>query len=257
MFAQEEGNVSPDEHPTKKRRLLSKLSPSEIARKLVSWQTVMAFADRTALRVGTQIVDPGELDELVQKMCPQHNVHHVVLCGGTDRYTGQIQKLFPGSAPLRRRICISRRHEDVVVDEEWEPWEKLTFKGLRRKGVAARVSLMIFASAKHVVGQHSESSEAPETSRQVPDMSAEGHQRRPLENGSDSPEAKKARLMSPMMAPAPDTQAPMDEMDRQVIDLASQRHGPKFVALKPETQSWLLKVHRNMVSRNWPSFADN
>ena len=90
---------------------------------------------------------------------------------------------------------------------------------------------MIFASAKHVVGQHSESSETPETSRQVPDMSAEGHQRRPLENGSDSPEAKKARLMSPMMAPAPDTQAPMDEMDRQVIDLASQRHGPKFVAL--------------------------
>ena len=59
----------------------------------------------------------------------------------------------PGSALLRERICIRRKHEDVVVDKEWEPWEKLTFKGLRRKGTPARVSLIVFACAKTMVGQ--------------------------------------------------------------------------------------------------------
>lgn len=36
------------------------------------------------------------------------------------------------------------------------------------------------------------------------------------------------------------------ETEREVIDLVSQKHGPKFHDLKSEMQSWLLKVHRNM-----------
>ena len=37
-----------------------------------------------------------------------------------------------------------------------------------------------------------------------------------------------------------------ESIDRHVIDLASQKHGPRFMMLKPETQAWLLKVHRNL-----------
>ena len=33
---------------------------------------------------------------------------------------------------------------------------------------------------------------------------------------------------------------------RQLIDLVSDKHGPKFLALKTEERSWLTKVHKNM-----------
>ena len=66
----------------------------------------------------------------------------------TDRYVGPNKTMFPGEAPLRRMVCIRRRVGGIYVDEEWEPWERLTYKGLRRKSTAARVSLTVFAQAK-------------------------------------------------------------------------------------------------------------
>jgi hypothetical protein len=56
--------------------------------------------------------------------------------------------MFPGEAPLRRMACIRTKIEDVQVDSDWEPWEKLTQKRLRRKSMPARVSLTILAQAK-------------------------------------------------------------------------------------------------------------
>ena len=34
--------------------------------------------------------------------------------------------------------------------------------------------------------------------------------------------------------------------DRESIDLASQKHGPLFLALKPEEQMWVIKLHKNL-----------
>ena len=56
--------------------------------------------------------------------------------------------MFPGDGPLRRMICIRRHTGGIHIDEEWEAWERLTYKGLRRKAVAARLSLTVFARAK-------------------------------------------------------------------------------------------------------------
>eukprot|EP00435_Cladocopium_sp_Y103_P046084 s2441_g13.t1 len=125
-----------EDHPTKKRRLSSKLSPQAIAQRFagVNWQTVMRHADQMAPRVGTMVVDSGDIIQNIAQLCPDYDIKHIVLCRGTDRYTGPNRSMPPGTAPLRKRICIRRRHEDIVVDDEWEPWEKLTFKGLRRKG---------------------------------------------------------------------------------------------------------------------------
>ena len=42
--------------------------------------------------------------------------------------------------------------------------------------------------------------------------------------------------------------------DRHAIDLASQRHGPKFLQLPSNEQSWLLKIHLTWairVVRSW------
>ena len=42
-------------------------------------------------------------------------------------------------------VCIRRRFEDVVVEPEWETWERLSYRQLRRKCVSARCNLTIFA----------------------------------------------------------------------------------------------------------------
>ena len=124
-----------EEHPTKKRRLIQKMSAQDIIQRFsqVNWQTVMTLADRVAPRVGTMVVDSGPLIEVVQQVCPNHQVKHLVLCHGTDRYVGPNETMFPGEAPLRRMACIRRKVEDVQVDPEWEPWERWTQKGRRRK----------------------------------------------------------------------------------------------------------------------------
>ena len=227
------------EHPTKKRRLRSKLSPADIALRFasVNWQTVMEMTDETAPRVGPLVLENGSLFEKVQQMCPNHRVVHLVLCRGTDRYVGPTKSIPKGVAPLRKRICIRRRHEDLDVDEEWEAWERLTFKGLRRKGVPARVSLTIFAAAK-LPDQRGTEMQASQTP-----SSADMPQAHDVPE-AELPAAKRARqdhAEEPIVNPEA-----MNNPDRTVVDLASQKHGPKFVALKPETQAWLLKVHRNL-----------
>ena len=45
-------------------------------------------------------------------------------------------------------ICIRRKVGGLYVDDEWESWERLTFKGLRRKSVAASLGLTVLAQAK-------------------------------------------------------------------------------------------------------------
>ena len=240
IYAVRSGESSHDDnaHPTKKRRVGQKLSPEEIARRFapVNWQTAMDMANQLAPRVGPRVIESGPLIQVVQKLCPDHTVVHVVLCRGTDRYMGPTKAMTPGSAPLRRRICIRRRHEDLAVDSEWEPWERLSLRALRRQGVAARVSLTVSArvpdmqpSDQSSLTQSSASAVASKT-RLVSELAG-------MENGL--PESKRFRAST---AEIDQTAA----MGPEVIDLASQKHGPKFLALDTETQNWLLKLHRHL-----------
>ena len=259
-----------EEHPTKKRRLSQKMNLEAIAQKFssINWQTVMSLADQLAPRVGTLIIDNGPLIQQVQAMCNNQTVKHVVLCRGTDRHVGPNKSMFPGEAPLRRRVCIRRKIEDVQVDTDWEPWEKLTYKGLRRKAIPARVSLTIFAQAKMLP----EDSLPSSADAAIPTMPERDHVP-PLHA---EPSAKRVRF-----ANMPDTEMPMSsnsssstppsnsslrtindnpynlhinnhsnkefpEADRNVIDLASQKHGPKFLKLDASAQAWLIKIHRNL-----------
>lgn len=145
-----------EEHPTKKRRLGGKMSPEAIAARFsqssrVSWQQAMQVADHSAPRVGTLVIDAGELIQVVQQLCPEKKIHHVVLCRGTDRYVGPNKSMLPGLAPLRRQICIRRHSTEIHVDD-WEQWERLSQKKLRRKGVPARVSMTVFAAPAQSTG---------------------------------------------------------------------------------------------------------
>ena len=112
-----------EEHPTKRRRLFNKLSPAAIEENFpdVNWQTVMEKVNRVTPRVGTKVIEHGDVIDSIQKLCPQHLIQHIVVCRGMDRYVGPCQPTQKGKAPLRRFICIRRRTEDIVIEPEWEP----------------------------------------------------------------------------------------------------------------------------------------
>jgi hypothetical protein len=172
--------------------------------------------------------------------------------------------MMKGEAPVRKMICIRRRHEDLHVEEEWEPWEKLTQKGLRRKCVPARVNLTIYAQVRpkpdtHVpqelIHARPEADEVPESKRArmtnaetTPhDPSTDNSIRGPINNlyNSDNQNNRDHDNQSNHHNTSHELSR-QQESEREVIDLVSQKHGPKFHDLKSEMQSWLLKVHRNM-----------
>ena len=139
-----------ESHPTKRRRLGEKSSPLQIALRstTVTWENVMQAADLQAPRVGPLVVDHGDLLTAIGTLCPDHVIHHVVLCRGTDRMVGPNQHMIAGEAPWRRMICIRRNFEDICLEPEWEKWERLSHRQLRRNTTPARCSLTIFARLK-------------------------------------------------------------------------------------------------------------
>ena len=231
-----------NEHPTKRRRLGTKLSPAAIEQCFpdVNWQTVMTQVDRIAPRVGTMVIDKGNLIELISKMCPAHEVKHIVLCRGMDRYVGPNCSIPKGSAPLRRMISFQRRTNELYVDEEWEPWEHLSYRGLRRKCVSSRIGLTIFATTKMPTNLGS--------------MSPSAHVSIPIREGpgdTEGPQNKKARIDLPDPSEGVGesvdlpTEVPLSK-PKESINWTSQKHGPNFLKLTSEEQSWLIKIHRNL-----------
>ena len=109
-----------ENHPSKRRRLGQKSAPLEIILRNphVSWSDVLHAGNAVAPRVGVRVVEEGLLKNAVQRLCPNHDVQHLVLCRGTDRMLGPNKSLSPGSAPFRKMACIRRRFEDVVVEDE-------------------------------------------------------------------------------------------------------------------------------------------
>ena len=144
------------------------------------------MVDNKAPRVGTMVVDNGILLENIQKLCPNHDIKHVVLCRGMDRYVGPNCSIPKGSAPLRRFIGLQRKTNELYVDEEWESWEHLSYRGLRRKCVSSRVGLTVFANTKI---PHRETPELP--SADVP------IQIRERSGDTEESKSKRARLENP------------------------------------------------------------
>ena len=160
---------------------------------------------------------------------------------------------------------------------------KLTYKGLRRKAMPARVSLTIFAQAKTLPDESGRTSAdaaipaMPERDH-VPPAFAQPSAKRircdnmpevevPISSNSSSstpPPNPSLRTSNnnpdnlndnfipdinnenPPVLPENQRVKEFPEVDRNVIDLASQKHGPKFLKLGASEQAWLIKIHRNL-----------
>ena len=157
---------------------------------------------------------------------------------------GPLKVMHPGEGALRKMICIRRRFEDVVIEPEWENWERLSYRRLRRKCTPARVSLMVFAKPRI------EYSARPENPSHLnPDdseaMTRESQKRLPSAADAESEPPAKRRTVDEENQERSVREDPKSSI-REMIDLASQKHGPRFLELKTEDQQWLLKLHKNL-----------
>lgn len=160
-----------------------------------------------------------------------------------NRHVGPCKITPKGSAPIRRFVCLTRVTNNLSVDNEWEPWERLSLRALRRACTPSRIGLTIFAAPKNHHGSVPIEADSSRPSADVPIPE-------PTQQDLTAPPWKKPRVGEEKEVTNPEfqdnsvTERPLG--DQQVIDLASQKHGPKFLELKPEEQSWLLKLHRNL-----------
>ena len=244
-----------DEHPTKRRRVSQKMNSTQIQvlTSNPSWEEIMQVVDLEAPRVGIRAITEGYPLEAVQRRCPQQVVHHLVLCRGMDRMVGPNMRITPGRAPLRRFVSIRRRFEDVVAEEQWEPWERLTARQMRRPCAPSRCGLTVFARSKFESEELKEpikrkqstddSSRSSKSLRvQASESEYEGTPEVPLES---PPAGSKASAIQPQFEEQP-TEMPQGEAIRHEVDLVSDKHGPRMLALRPDERNWILKVHKNM-----------
>ncbi len=235
--------VSSD-HPTKRRRLGEKMSPIAIEQQFpsmcVNWQSVMQRVDQLAPRVGVRTLEDPELLAWVSQLCPQHQIKRLVVCRGMNRYIGPGGHLDKGIAPLRRMIRIRRIHEDIDVDTEWEPWERLSQKGLRRQCTPTRVGLTVFASCRTDSEDASRSIVAPTADAPIPADFRISERDHPI---SDENPSKRARIGE---TEKPEDQIENPSNEKETIDLVSQQHGPKFLKIPISDQQWIIKLHRNL-----------
>ena len=203
-----------------------------------TWEEIMQVADEDAFRVGLKIVSEGALLEAIRLKCPDQIVHHLVLCRGMDRMVGPNVRIAEGLAPLRKFACIRRRFEDVIVEDHWEPWEKLSARKMRRKCAPARCGLTIFARSRMCENPGS-SSQKRNSSSEVTSFPRPKKALRISEGPSQSLECRPDHAH---------LETPKEEIaeQRQIIDLISDKHGPKILALPTEERACMLRVHKNM-----------
>ena len=239
-----------EDHPTKRRRLSQKSSLSQIQlmSDKISWEDIMRQVDKEAPRVGPQVVTQGLILQAVQQMCPNHHVHHLVLCRGMDRMVGPNLKISPGVAPLRKFIGIRRRFEEVVVEDTWEPWENLPARKLRRPCASSRCGLTVFARPESPPAEpeiqglkRKDTILEEEPAREKKSIRIQGSESHPMPNEVEMPEE------APSRAPLVEEHQSISQLDmRHAIDLVADKHGAKMLALTPEERSRILKVHKNM-----------
>ena len=77
---------------------------------------------------------------------------------------------------------------------------------------------------------------------QAPETESEGAQEVPPESAPAGPHASTSQSQ-------PEEQSldiPQADSVRHEVDLVSDKHGLRMLALRPEERSWILKIHKNM-----------
>ena len=225
--------IEPEQMPSKRRRITGKgngeeQTPTSMCK--VICDQVLLNQPRAGKR---EIDDPTVLQQLTA-LFQDKEVVRVIACRGTERTIPPPKNMSMGEAPYRRAIIMQRKTKNIMIEDIWEEWENLSYRQQWRRSHPSFLNITVFArnptaDTLQTPNQSSSSTTEPttRTQSQVPEE--------PLLNRQSVP-------CSPEVAAEPNSK--IESMTE--IDVQSNAHGPKFLALPIEDRRTLMKLHKNL-----------
>ena len=246
----EDSTIKVDEPVGKRRRLGIKSRPEDIfvpdERSKALAETIKVIESQTP-RVGKQVFQHGDVIVQVQALFPEMNIKVVESCRGVDR---KRELPIPEPAhlmPFRRTFGKDRKEQKIYCDSEWERWDKLSKRPIRRPGIPSKIAITVFASPKVPEVNSSTSSHSLDRVTTAP------HERPSVE--TDRP-VKKVRFAEPVIDKSPIDAIELQEEQTVPEELTCPRsppeqesvpsHGPMFRGLPQPLQQMIAKVHKNL-----------
>eukprot|EP00435_Cladocopium_sp_Y103_P001047 s2611_g1.t1 len=246
------------ESEVKRRRLGMKSHPEAIFAPPVAQHTVedvVKFIEGQTPRVGKQVFQTGPVVDRIQAMFPDMHVKVVEACRGVDRKRELPIPAPPHMIPYRKTLGRKRQDQTVYCDDDWEKWDKLSKRQIRRAGIPSKIAITVFADRKNVGGaslstHQGQEVTGPSATHDKPPLISTVPTKRVRFNETSENLPSESVDKSPAdtiefqeNAPMPDEgTCPKFRLDQQSIPT----HGPMFRALPSAMQQMVAKVHKNL-----------
>ena len=204
-------------------------------------------------RVGKKIINDPNIIQAMSKEFPEMNIK---ACKGTDRRMGPPSHVHAQEAPFRRSIMKIRDSSEIVLDDAWENYEKLSHRKIIRASPPCWVNITM--SAANPIDQpmsHQVPAEvSPEPVSSLPENSSVPE----VKNENQIPaEGDKPHNSEEQIDEKPDDIGGLNKerpeeknepVDQNVGDAqpADEMHGDRFRALPREEQAMLKRAHKNL-----------
>ena len=239
-----------DQSTGKRRRLGTKSHPNAIHvpdEQQQKLETAIKTIETQTPRVGKVVFQDGEILRLTQELFPDMHVKVIEACRGVDRRRDLPIAAPSHLLPYRRTFGKDRSEQKIYCDGEWEKWDKLSKRQIRRPGTPSKIAITVFANKKV---QNETTSTDPNNTFQ---FSKNTRDRSPL---TEEQPIKKVRLAEPHVdkSPAETVELQMEQPLPSELTCPktseSQKsmptHGPMFRGLSPQVQQMIVKIHKNL-----------
>ena len=203
-----------------------------------------------APRVGTVVLQNGNLFDSLQKAFPERNLRVVELCKGADRYRKPPIKLVAHEAPWRRTLSLHRHSLEPDLSP-WVQWDRMSNRQMCATAPPSRLMVTMFAKdtqgekrglqldnpilmKKPRIDQPDQSmpDELDQIARKLGLDDNEGELQSKPHVSNGSPSSQEPKL---------DEEQSLDQLSKSTL-----KHGPKFLKLILQERQWLSKIHHNL-----------
>ena len=194
----------------------------------------------------------------IQAIFNDKTIMRVLGCKGTERTLPPPKEMIEGEAPYRRAPVLERKTQRLRVEDQGEEWEQLAQRKLVRSLVPCSINITMFACNHPNAPASMPDSEiqmpaGPQS--HVPD--GQIHEPGPAAVPPDAhsnqetimSDAERSSSVPAKAQPMnmPSEAIPTDVQDRNLkVDVQSQQHGSKFLALPGNEKQLLLQMHKNL-----------
>ena len=221
----------------------------------VSWSQILQQALIAAPRVGSLILERGELFETIQNACPDYQIRVIELCKGADRFRKPPTKLTRHEAPWRMTFGLHRHSLEPFEPTPWIHWESMSNRQMCSSSPPSRIMISVFARQvcnQSKIGNQSNGAEFSVKNRKHESESSMDMQNKRFKSEHDNTEVPFHAQPNPQIPESVEQSGDvpgsnqMCNRDFEQLAESTAQHGPKYLSLKPAVRQWISKIHHNL-----------